>query len=58
MRIKLILSLTGNIIAFFGLTFLLPIAVGLFMGEQTNREFVNHAAQTFKRITTVITVAR
>jgi len=34
MRIKLILSLTGTIIAFFGLTFLLPIAVGLFMGEQ------------------------
>ena len=34
MRIKLILSLTGTIIAFFGLTFILPIAVGLFMGEQ------------------------
>ena len=34
MRIKLILSLTGTIIAFFGLTFLLPIAVGLFMDEQ------------------------
>ena len=34
MRIKLILSLTGTIIAFFGLTFLLPIAVGLFMNEQ------------------------
>ena len=34
MRIKLILSLTGTIIAFFGLTFLLPMAVGLFMGEQ------------------------
>ena len=34
MRIKLILSLTGTIIAFFGLTFLLPIAVGLFMSEQ------------------------
>ena len=34
MRIKLILSLTGTIIAFFGLTFLLPIAVGLLMGEQ------------------------
>lgn len=34
MRIKLILSLTGTIIAFFGLTFLLPIAVGMFMNEQ------------------------
>jgi trk system potassium uptake protein TrkH len=34
MRIKLILSLTGTIIAFFGLTFLLPMAVGLFMDEQ------------------------
>ena len=34
MRIKLILSLTGTIIAFFGLTFLLPIVVGLLMDEQ------------------------
>jgi trk system potassium uptake protein TrkH len=34
MRIKLILSLTGTIIAFFGLTFLLPIAVGLLMDEK------------------------
>jgi trk system potassium uptake protein TrkH len=34
MRIKLILSLTGTIIAFFGLTFLLPMAVGLLMDEK------------------------
>ena len=34
MRIKLILSLTGTILAFFGLSFALPIVVGLYMGEQ------------------------
>ena len=34
MRIKLILSLTGTILAFFGLSFILPIIVGLYMGEQ------------------------
>ena len=34
MRISLILSLTGTILAFFGLTFALPIIVGLYMGEQ------------------------
>ncbi len=34
MRIKLILSLTGTILAFFGLSFTLPIIVGLYMGEQ------------------------
>tara|TARA_B100000686_G_scaffold211674_1_gene218565 strand:+ start:3222 stop:4793 length:1572 start_codon:yes stop_codon:yes gene_type:complete len=34
MRIKLILSLTGTILAFFGLSFILPILVGLYMGEQ------------------------
>jgi len=34
MRIKLILSLTGTILAFFGLSFIFPILVGLYMGEQ------------------------
>ena len=34
MRISLILSLTGTILAFFGLSFALPIIVGLYMGEQ------------------------
>ena len=34
MRIKLILSLTGTILAFFGLSFFLPIIVALYMGEQ------------------------
>ena len=33
MRFKLILSLTGTILAFFGLNFLLPIIVGIYMGE-------------------------
>jgi trk system potassium uptake protein TrkH len=33
MRLKLILSLTGTILAFFGLNFIVPIIVGLYMGE-------------------------
>ena len=33
MRLKLILSLTGTILAFFGLNFIFPIIVGLYMGE-------------------------
>jgi len=35
MRLKLILSLTGTILAFFGLNFLLPIIVGIYMGEES-----------------------
>ena len=34
MRLKLILSLTGTILAFFGLNFILPMFVGLYMGEE------------------------
>jgi len=34
MRLKLILSLTGTILAFFGLNFIFPIIVGLYMGEE------------------------
>ena len=34
MRLKLILSLTGTILAFFGLNFILPITVGLYLGEE------------------------
>ena len=34
MRLKLILSLTGTILAFFGLNFIVPIIVGLYMGEE------------------------
>ena len=33
MRLKLILSLTGTILAFFGLNFIIPIIIGLYMGE-------------------------
>ena len=35
MRLKLILSLTGTILAFFGLNFLFPIIVGIYMGEDS-----------------------
>lgn len=34
MRLKLILSLTGTILGFFGLNFLFPIIVGLYLGEE------------------------
>ena len=34
MRLKLILSLTGTILAFFGLNFIIPIIVGIYMGEE------------------------
>jgi trk system potassium uptake protein TrkH len=34
MRLKLILSLTGTILAFFGLNFIFPIIVGLYIGEE------------------------
>ena len=34
MRFSLILSLTGTLIAFFGLSFLIPIFTGLILGEQ------------------------
>ncbi|MEO1955775.1 MAG: TrkH family potassium uptake protein [Gammaproteobacteria bacterium] len=34
MRLKLILSLTGTILAFFGLNFIVPIIVGLYIGEE------------------------
>ena len=35
MRLKLILSLTGTILGFFGLNFLFPIIVGLYLSEDT-----------------------
>jgi len=34
MRLKLILSLTGTILAFFGLNFIIPIIVGIYMEEE------------------------
>ena len=34
MRLKLILSLTGTILAFFGLNFIVPRIVGLYIGEE------------------------
>ena len=33
MRFSLILSLTGTLIAFFGLSFLFPIITGIILGE-------------------------
>ena len=39
MRINLILSLVGTILAFFGFTFILPIIVGIYMGEDSTALF-------------------
>ena len=33
MRFSLILSLTGTLVAFFGLSFLVPIITGIILGE-------------------------